>query len=107
MTIAQQLGIKDFPFEIRNKQSKLIYHESSNGYWTKYEYDSNGNLIYYKNSGGYWTKREYDANNNDIYFESSSGLIVDNRPKPVEIELNINDIFTKSFIDNYITNIKK
>ena len=61
-TIAQQLGIKDFPFQIKNK---------------------NGNRIYFEDSRvGYWEKQEYDSNGNKIYFENSKGNVVDNRPKP-------------------------
>ncbi len=60
MTIAKQLNIKTFPFEIKDANGKLIYIETSNGYWGKSEYDTNGERI---------------------YFEGSSGLIVDNRPK--------------------------
>ena len=62
-TIAQQLNVKDFPFEIKDK---------------------NGNLIYFKNSYGFWSKSEYDFNGNQIYFENSKGKIIDNRPKGCE-----------------------
>ena len=112
-TIAQQLEIKDFPFEIKDKNgnkiyyensngywSKIkfdlnrnkIYYENSNGYWSKYEYDSNGNEIYSENSDGYWRKSEYDSNGNVIYFENSEGEVRGKRPNPscegkiVEIE---------------------
>ena len=81
-TIAQQLNVKEFPFEIKDKNGNLIYHETSSGYWEKREYNSNGNLIYYENSVGYWEKHEYDSNGNEIYWEDSDGDIVDNRPKP-------------------------
>jgi hypothetical protein len=60
-TIAQQLNVKDFPFEIRDK---------------------NNNQIYFEGSKGNWDKQEYDSNNNPIYYEDSSGLIIDNRSKP-------------------------
>ena len=60
-TIAETLGIKDFPFEIR---------------------DGKGNLLYYENSNKFWAKREYDDKGNEIYFENSSGIIMDNRPQP-------------------------
>jgi hypothetical protein len=52
MTIAQQLKITEFPFEIRNSKGGLIYFESSTGYWAKWEYDANGNQIYFENSNG-------------------------------------------------------
>ena len=59
-TIAQQLNVTEFPFEIR---------------------DSNGKVIYYENSEDYWNKREYDSNGKVIYYENSEGFIEDNRPK--------------------------
>ena len=80
-TIAQQLNVKEFPFEIRDKNNNEIYYEYSNGYWCKREYDSNNNIIYYEDSSGYWVKREFDKNNNIIYYEDSNGVITDNRPK--------------------------
>ena len=102
-TIAQQLNVKEFPFEIKDKNGNeiycensdgyyekreydsngnIIYYETSNGYWFKKEYDSNGNKIYYENSRGYWAKWEYDFNGDLIYYETSNGAVVDNRPKP-------------------------
>jgi hypothetical protein len=59
-TIAQQLNVKDFPFEIKDK---------------------NNNLIYYENSNNFWWIGEYDKNKNEIYYEDSNGYINDNRPK--------------------------
>ena len=49
-TIAQQLNIKSFPFEIEDSDGNGIYYEKSDGYWFRHEYDSNGNVIYYENS---------------------------------------------------------
>jgi hypothetical protein len=57
-TIAQNLNIKEFPFEIN---------------------DANGNLIYYENSYGDWSKLEYDSNGKKIYYEDSDGEIIDKR----------------------------
>ena len=62
-TIAQQLNVKEFPFEIKDK---------------------NGNRIYHEDSFAFWIKREFDENNNRIYYENSDGKIVDNRPKPIQ-----------------------
>jgi len=102
MTIAQQLKIKEFPFEIKDSKGNQIYFEDSTGYWEKSEYDSKDNRIYleystgywvksefdsegreiyWENSNGYWVKREYDSEGNEIYFGTSNGTIVDNRPK--------------------------
>lgn len=103
-TIAQQLNVKDFPFEIKDKNNREIYYENSDGYWERREWDSNGNRIhfensngdwyrsewdsnsneiYYENSDGFWYRKEYDSNGYEIYFEDSSGLIIDKRPKPI------------------------
>jgi hypothetical protein len=90
-TIAQFLKVKDFPFFIKDKNDKLIYSEYSNGFWSKCEYDDQGNRIRYENSDGYWNKSEYDDEGNVIYSEDSSGYIVDERPKPM-IELTLEDI---------------
>lgn len=51
-TIAQQLGIKDFPFEIKDKEGRVIYCEYSNEYWEMWERDSKGKVIYYEDSHG-------------------------------------------------------
>jgi hypothetical protein len=114
MTIAKQLKIKEFPFEIKDSKGKQIYFENSNGYWSKREYDSEGNRIYYEdsdgdwvkreydsegnqiyyeNSNGYWAKQEYDSNGKEIYWENSDGTIVDNRPK-TDVQKAI-DLLTK------------
>jgi hypothetical protein len=61
MTIAQQLNITEFPFDIKNEEGRLIYTELSNGYWCKWEYEKDGKLI---------------------YTEDSDGYILDKRPKP-------------------------
>jgi hypothetical protein len=81
MTIAQQLKIKEFPFEIRDLKGDLIYREDSAGFWEKWERDSNGNCFYYENSDESWMKREYDANGYQIYVEYSDGRTFGNRPK--------------------------
>ena len=52
-TIAQQLCVKEFPFLIKNSSGQVIYFESSDGYWCKYEHDINGKEVYFKNSNGY------------------------------------------------------
>ena len=83
-TIAQQLNIKEFPFKIKDKNENEIYHEDSDGYWHKKEYDSNGNEIYCEFFNGNWGKREYVSNGNRIYWKYSYGKIEDNRPKSCE-----------------------
>ena len=77
MTIAQQIKW-DFEangsLEIKNKNGNRIYIEDSNGFWKKYEHDSQGNQIYFENSKGYWVKMEYDSQGNEIYSENSGGF---------------------------------
>jgi len=51
-TIAQELGVTDFPFEIKDKMGNTIYLEDKNGYWEKREYDSKGKKNYYEDSEG-------------------------------------------------------
>jgi hypothetical protein len=106
MTIGQQIKW-DFEangyLEIKDKNGNQIYYENSDGYWSKWEYDSKGNeiyledsygfwrkwerdsqgkLIYYEDSTGRWDKHKYDSKGNEIYLETSRGVIIDNRPKP-------------------------
>jgi hypothetical protein len=87
MTIGQQIKW-DFEtnggLEILNKNGKRIYLERSDGFWAKWEYDSQGNQIYYEGSNGAWAKREWDSQGNEIYFENSLGEIIDRRPKSCE-----------------------
>ena len=75
MTIAQQLKIKKFPFEIKDSQGNRVYWENSDGYWVKREYDGHGNRVYLENSEGYWSKREYDDQGNMVYLEDSDGMV--------------------------------
>jgi hypothetical protein len=88
MTIAQQLNVTDFPFEIRDKQDNLLYFENSDEYWGKHEFDSAGRERYYENSYGFWHKYEYGSDGNVIYCEDSDGVIIDKRPKNDVITLN-------------------
>jgi hypothetical protein len=83
-TIAQQLNIKEFPFEIK---------------------DSHGNQVYYENSEGYWAKWEYDSDGNQVYYEDSDGLIEDIRTK--QVELTLDEIADKFGINVLQLKIKK
>ena len=102
-TICQQLNIREFPFRIKDSNGKVIYYESSTGYWSRSEYDSNGKLIYSENSNRFWCKSEYDSNGNEIYWENSDGNIIDNRPKPI-VELTMEELTQKL---GYEVKIKK
>lgn len=96
MTIAQQLGIKDFPFEIKDSQGRQIYWEDFDRDWAKRVYDANGKQIRYENSTGFWAKWEYDTQGNEIYYEDSNGYIDDNRPKTDKfVEVTIDELAVK------------
>jgi hypothetical protein len=94
-TIAQQLKIKEFPFIIKNADGKLIYWETSDGYWVKREY-AGGKEIRWEDSTGYWEKMEW-ADGNRIYYENSYGVIIDNRPK-TDIQKAIDLLTTEGLI---------
>jgi len=86
-TIGQQIN---WDFEtngslvIKDRNGNLIYSEYSDGYWKKWENDSEGHCIYWEDSNKYWTKYEYDSQGNCIYWGDSNGVIKDKRPKPYE-----------------------
>jgi len=50
--------------------------------------NQNGKRIYIENSKGYWSRREYDSEGNEIYFENSDGNVEDNRPKLSVVEID-------------------
>jgi hypothetical protein len=68
---------------INNKNGSLIYFEASNGFWEKYEYDSQRRTIYREDCSGFWAKCEYDSESNTIYYKNSNGVITDNRPPQI------------------------
>jgi hypothetical protein len=82
-TVAQLLkhNFDKGSLHLYDSNGKVIYFESSDGYWEKCDYDTNGNIIYSEDSYGYWFKREFDSNGNRIYYENSKGEIIDNGPK--------------------------
>ena len=84
-TIAQQLNITKFPFEIMNKNNNLIYYEDINGFWYKWEFDEKANII---------------------YSENSDGIIEDNRPQTT-VELTLDEIAVKFGINVKDLKIKK
>jgi hypothetical protein len=110
-TIAQQLGITKFPFEIK-ENGRVVYFENRAKYWVKYQYDKNGNeirrecsdlyigistfnknnqLIRFEDSKGYWQERGYDKNGVQNYYANSHGVVDDNRKpvKKVEVKISI------------------
>lgn len=70
----KELGIAfALPIEIKDSNGNTTYHEATNGFCYKFEYDSNDNETYYETSGGHFFERKFDSNGNEIYFENSKG----------------------------------
>lgn len=67
-------------------------------------FDQNGNEIYSENSNGYWEKYEYNSNGNLVYYEDSFGEIFDDHPKT---ELTMDEIAKKFDIPINQLKIKK
>ena len=82
---------------IIGEQEKIIYNESSKGYWEIKEYSEDGFLILWKNSSGtirkwdnegnalyegrgngYWARWEYDDRGNISLYETSDGVLMVN-----------------------------
>ena len=77
--IEDHYGLKDNEYElvlskVYNQPVKFVV---SGDY--QHVYDKKGRRIYYENSDGYWRKWEYDSNGNIIYQEDSNGEIIDRR----------------------------
>jgi YD repeat-containing protein len=74
----KELGIDfKFPIKIEDANGNRTYFEDGedgDGYWSRREYDANGNQTYWENSDGFWYKYEYDANGKKTYFESFDGM---------------------------------
>jgi len=116
-TIAQQLNIKEFPFEIKDADGKEIYREDSDGFWEKWEWvdgkvicyeDSDGfwekmewaggEMVYREDSDGFWEKMEW-AGGEMVYREDSDGYIEDNRPK-TDVQKAIDLLTTEGLLVN-------
>jgi hypothetical protein len=85
-TLATQLKINNFPFEIK---------------------DNNGNQIYYEFSKGYWRKKEFYHNNKIIYNENSIGFIEDNRVYKFKFKKNYILEFAFKEKEEFIKGFKK
>ncbi len=100
-TIAEQLNIKKFPFEIKDSSKRTIYIEYSDKSWEKWEFDLNGNEIYSENSDGFWKKREYNSDGIEYLFSNSNGYWkryeLDSNGYPIYFEESCGQI---TYIDN-------
>ena len=65
------------------------------GQWLKWDFKGNGDLIIYgknerpiylEGSDGFWAKYEHDSQGNRIFYEDSSGEIIDNRVQTITYE---------------------
>ena len=65
--------IEKYQEYLYDSNDNIIYHETSNGFWSKTEYDENDNKTYQENSRGHWVRYEYDKRKNLIYRETSEG----------------------------------
>ena len=73
-TIAKQLNVDYFPFEIYDRYWFLIYYEEEDGKWVRYENDLEGFPVYSEESSGYWIKSKYNEMGSLLYWENSEGL---------------------------------
>jgi hypothetical protein len=68
------------------------------GQWLKWDFEANGylvihdksdSLIYFESSNGFWEKYEWDSEGHELYYENSDGEIIDNRtPKATKSDTN-------------------
>ena len=71
----KELGITfTFPIAITNETGKATYHEDSDGFWYRREYDKGGKQTYYEDSDGDWERYEYGEKGNRTYYENSNGI---------------------------------
>ena len=70
----KEMGIAfTFPIIIEDANGNWTYHENSDGWCERYEFDAKGNETYYEDSDDNWTRYERDANGNRTYYENSYG----------------------------------
>ena len=86
----------DLSGNIRNGNGNVIYRETSDGTWEKFEYDEKTQITYYENSYGYWRKYEYDSNGNVIYYENDDGVVFDRRNN------NLNESVDERYYDKIV-----
>ena len=89
--------VEKFLDSLYDEKGKVIYHETSDGDWYKYEYDNNDNETYYENSNGYWRKYGYDINGNNNYYEDSYGF------KRGERNNNLNESTDDRYYDKIVS----
>ena len=73
MTIAQQLNVTEFPFEIKTNAGLPVYTENQDGEWYRFEYNANGEIVRYETSTGYWYTWEYNDRGMRIRYDCSDG----------------------------------
>jgi len=69
----KELGIGfTFPIEIKDANGYQTYHEDSNDFWTRWEWDANGRVTYIEDSDDYWARYERDSEGRVTYHEDSN-----------------------------------
>ena len=76
LSTGKELDI-EYPIRLYDRDGNVVYHEDTNGFWSKREY-KDGLEVYFENSNGYWLKREYE-DGREVYYENSRGYTEDNR----------------------------
>jgi len=79
------MGTVDCTLQLFNAEGKMVYYESTIGFWVKTEYNAAGQVVYSENSEGLWSKYEYDEEGTQVYRAHSNGKIIDNRPPKAKI----------------------
>lgn len=94
LTIAQRLGIRQFPFVIKDENGFIRYKEESDNSWFISICNPKGLELSYENSTGYFCHYEYDENGNEVYSLDSAGVwernTYDSNGKLLERTSNIN-----------------
>ncbi len=120
-TIAQQLNITEFPFEIRDENGALIYYENEDGTWEKKETktiaeqlgikkfpfeikDKNGNTIYIEREDGSWEISKYDEEGKQVFHQNQNGFWAEEGHNTPENKRVLDEIFYENsegvIIDN-------
>lgn len=71
-----------YPILKFNDNNKLIYNETENGTWYKYEYAAdNDTVVFYEDSKGNWYIRNFNKDGDLIYFENHNGIQINKMPQ--------------------------
>ena len=94
-TIAQQLNVTEFPFEIRDKNGNQIYFEDSKGYWYKNEYDSMEMKSTMKTLLGFGLKENTIPMEIKSTMKPLMGIVIKENSIPMEIKSTMKTLMGK------------